>query len=139
MNRFSDMAATASRLLADHPGLPEVVAVCIDSTTTGTSPYRFRPAISLQIFVDDELAGVPVWAAAFAAPVRLIRHDGYVQMSTETVYDGHTVLAWDHLDVDAADNIAACLGTRLDSATGSVLDIDPIDLDQVRDYESTGS
>lgn len=134
MNRFSDMAAAASRLLDAHPGLPGIASITIGTTITGTSPTQFRPTIAFQMLADD-VAGMSAWATAFTASVRLIRKYDYVELSTETVHEGHTVVVWDHLDVPAADALAARLGCWLDSATGSVLDIDPTDLDAIRAHE----
>jgi hypothetical protein len=121
---FSAMAATACRVLAEYgEGLPEVAGVQIQSTTQGSHPARFRQVIALQQCVasGDEVDGVAQWAAAFGAPVRLIRHDSHVQVSTQTVVDGHSVLTWDHITPEEADAVVAALGERLDT----VLDIDP--------------
>jgi hypothetical protein len=122
---FSAMAATACRVLAEYGGrLPEVASVAIGCSIQGTHEARFRPVISFQCrgSVSSPTA-VAQWADEFGSAVRLLRRAdcGFVEVSTQTVIDGHEVLVWDHLTPTEADTLAAALGERLDV----VLDIDP--------------
>jgi hypothetical protein len=93
--RQAMLAAVAALVLRRWPHLPVVASVGTGTTCIGGVDPRSMAA--LQITGGESLSAVAAWAQAFEAPVRVVVHATYVEVSTETVVDGHVVAAWDHL------------------------------------------
>lgn len=111
---YAAMSRTACTVLDHCQNLPSVASVHIHSSVLGT--HTFRRVIALQL-AGDAIPSVPAWAVELGGTVRFLAKDGsdaYVEVTTETVVDGHTVVAWNLMEPEEAEQLAARLGSSLD-------------------------
>lgn len=119
-NTYAAMAETAAKVLRHNPTL-RLAAVHIHGATHGRRD-EFRNMVCIQAPAVDGVRQMVLWALEFGSPLAVVDKGNYVEISTEAVVDGDTVVVWDILSDAMVERLLSAL--RL-SSVESLAVLDP--------------
>lgn len=95
---WAALTEAAAQVVRCYTFLPEIAGVSVGSSRMGGQQQRM--CAQLQLAAYQDLRSMARWAHAFRAPVKIIPHAAFVEVTTETRFDNHLVLVWDHFEQD---------------------------------------